>query len=132
VYVTLAPTADWTHTRLNNPTIYGEMAYLAGLMLATNDATTRQEIQTVIWWLADSSLTAAVPNGVNTTTWNNQITFYKNQAATHSLSIGFKILSDTAGVKQEFLVLVPEPSSLMLLGSGFAFVFGKLRRRSVK
>ncbi len=128
VYVTFAPSSNWTHTRLNNSTIYGEMAYLASLMLATNDATTRQEIQTVIWWLADSSLTATVPNGVNSTTWNNQIAFYKSDAASHPLTSGFEILSDTAGVKQEFLVLVPEPASLILLGSGLTLVSRRRRR----
>jgi len=130
VYVTLAPSANWTHTRLNNPTVYGEMAYLATLMLATNDATTRQEIQTVIWWLADNSLTASVPNGVDPTTFNNQVAFYKTDAAAHPLTSGFEILSDVTGAKQEFLVLVPEPGTLILLGSGLAFV--SRRRRKVR
>ncbi len=136
VYVTLAPTANWTHTRLNNPTIYGEMAYLASLMLATNDPTTRQEIQTVIWWLADNALTAAVPNGVNVTDWNNAINTYKGNAATygqtHPTPGGFEILSDVNGSKQEFLVLVPEPCSLILFGSGLAFVSGRLRKRRLQ
>lgn len=39
------------------------------------------------------------------------------------ISSGFEILTDVAGNKQEFLVLTPEPSTLLLLVAGlFALV----------
>ncbi len=118
VYVTTAGASDWTHTRLDNKTTYGEMAYLASLMLATTDVTTRQELQTVIWWLADNTLTATIPGGVNSTTWNTAIANYKTLAAANASTVNFEILSDTAGQKQEFLTITPEPGTLALLASG--------------
>lgn len=129
VYITSAPTSDWTHTRLNDATTYGEMAYLASQMLATNNATTRQELQTVIWWLADNTLVATVPGGVNVTDWNNAIAGYKTAAASNVMTGGFEILSDTSGAKQEYLVLTPEPGSILLLTSGIAGLFGFRRRK---
>jgi hypothetical protein len=129
VYVTTAPTSNWTSTFLNNGNTYGQMAYLATLMMATNNVSERQAIQTVIWHLADNSLTATIPSSVNATWWNNELTLLSNDAAAHPMTGGFEILTDKAGVKQEYLVLTPEPSTLLLLGSGLIGALGPLRKK---
>jgi hypothetical protein len=134
VNVTVVPTSDWSKTFLQNGNTYGQMAYLAMRMMATNDVPMRQAIQTVIWSLADNTLTADIPAGVNATWWNDELIQLRLDAANHPLTGGFEILTDAAGLhptsKQEYLVLTPEPTTLMLLGSGLLTGLGFRRRKS--
>jgi hypothetical protein len=108
-------------------TIYEEMAGLAQLLENTpaSDATTRQEIQGAIWQLADPTLT--FPNA--TAAFKNAVAGYETWAATHELTSGFEILSDVNNCKQEYIVLTPEPATMLLLGLGLGGLFFLKRKQ---
>lgn len=127
---------DVTHTYLSSATTYGEMAYLVTQLQATDSlppsstrTTTEQELQAAIWDIAEGATSS---NGYTTDgfTVNGMSSgFYSavdsdiKSADNNPLNSGYEILTDKAGKEQEFLVLVPEPSSLLLLGVGlFAFM----------
>ncbi len=114
---------DLSKTYLNDATKYGEMAWLAEQMLLSSNSakSTQQAIQGAIWSIADSSFSVVSPTGLPIQSW-------KEAAAANALTSGYEILTDTQGRKQEYLVLVPEPGTLLLLGSGMGLL-GLLRRR---
>jgi hypothetical protein len=107
--------------------IYEEMAALALLLQGTpaSDATTRREIQGAIWQLADPGLT--FPNA--TAAFLSAVSGYETWAANNPLTSGFEILSDVNNVKQEYIVLTPEPATVLLLGLGLGGLFFLKRRQ---
>jgi hypothetical protein len=119
--------------------LYGEEAYLAEELISTpaSDALTRQEIQAAIWQLADPQ--ATFPDYVGSTSadiaFNNALTRFKIGAQTATNIPSFEVLTDSAcktgncaTSRQEYLVLTPEPSSILLSFSGLAAVLIYRRR----
>jgi len=113
---------DLSHTYLNNATTYNEMAWLITQFQGASTPT-QQELQAAIWYIAEggigaSDFTVNVPAS-NTAFWSAVNTDIANAATSaNSLTTGYEILSDTAGSKQEFIVMTPEPSTFLLLGIG--------------
>jgi hypothetical protein len=123
--VTTLDSFNTTNTYLkdvNAETKYQEMAYLIQ-QFNGQDLINKQAIQAVIWNLS-------TPNGdgylSNPGTYfpNGQYSYWQNQAASNYATAdfsGWEILSDVngngIGSKQEFLVRVPEPFTMIFLGS---------------
>jgi hypothetical protein len=151
VYTNNAGSINLGQTYLGNLTTYEEMAWLITEFQAAN-ATTQQELQAAIWLIAEGETTQAaeqapgaftvnVPTS-NTAFWNSLYgsNGYITTAPSHLLTSGFEILSDTAGpngtdangtpAKQEFIVMTPEPSTLLLLGVGLLSLILLASKRS--
>jgi len=96
--------------------IYQEMAYLlfdTGYMDPGTTTAKRTAIQTAVWYLANNT----DPLGNN----NSWVTTAKNLQAAGWQGINFSnisILSDPNGTYQEFMVITPEPGTLLLFGTG--------------
>jgi PEP-CTERM motif len=111
-----------SHTYLNNASTYNEMAWLITQFQGAN-STTQQELQAAIWYIAEggvggSDFTVNVSPS-NTTFWNAVTSDIANAVASqNSLTTSYEILSDAKDAKQEFIVLTPEPSILLLLALG--------------
>lgn len=132
VYVNKAGSINLTQTYLGNLTTYEEMAWLITQFQGAS-TTTQQELQAAIWLIAEGETTQAAEqapgaftiNGEGSAFWTSiyGTNGYVTTAPEHLLTSGFEILSDTTGpnvtnAKQEFIVLTPEPSSILLLGVG--------------
>jgi hypothetical protein len=113
---------DLSKTYLNNPTAYGEMAWLVTQLHGASTTAAKQEYQAAIWEIAEGApgstgdFSVTAPSGDTNFAINvgNDIT----DASHHVLTSGFEILTDAAGKEQEFLVMTPEPSTLLLFMVG--------------
>lgn len=119
-------------------TLYGEMAALILLMENSgNSVLTDQEIQGAIWQLSAgiNNLTFPNPPSVPSGTFQGAVTSYEGWAASHVLTSGFEILTPTnestagASAYQEYIVLTPEPSTLLLMGLGLISLLWFSRRK---
>jgi hypothetical protein len=105
-----------------NATTYGEMAWLITKLQAASTTSTKQELQAAIWLLAervsgeDGDFTVTAP--VGDTYFAKNVSDDITNASHNVLTSGFEILTDTAGAKQEYMVITPEPSTLLLLAVG--------------
>jgi hypothetical protein len=64
--------------------------------------------------------------------YQTYVTAAQNLAATGFKGINFSgvsVLSDQAGVNQEFMVMTPEPTTLFLFGTGLVGIAGRLLGR---
>jgi len=115
--------------------LYGGLAYLSHQLLVTSDKLLQQEYQAAIWQLGDYTSTFAVvnaPAGFDLTL----VSTFEHDAFTNRLTSGFSVLMDVNEVAngknaaQEYIILTPEPGSLMLSASG-VLGFLLMRRRKV-
>lgn len=153
-YVTNEPNAGTTSNPLkygNNQTLYNEMSYLATQLMANqNNSSVADAIQFAIWDLGVIDLTGSgitdlpLPGGstcstfsaTNTACWMNQaagfastsfsnVTIYSFDACTTTVSSP----CSSTNPPQEFLVVTPEPATILLMGMGMGALF-LLKRRS--
>lgn len=110
-------------------TAYGAMAWLITQFQSATTTIQKQELQAAIWEIAEGA-----PGSTGDFSVNNVSSAFINAVATdvtnadnNALTSGFEILTDTQGQVQEYIVLTPEPSTLLLLGTGL-LVFVLLSR----
>ena len=111
-------TGNLSGTRLGNAGLvaYEEIAYLlffTGYMDAGTTAATRAAIQAAVWYISNNSN----PLGSN----NSWVAAAQNMASSGFQGLNFSnvsVLSDPTGAYQEFMVMTPEPGTLILFGTG--------------
>ena len=117
--------------------LYGGLAYLSQKLQSAPDALTQQEYQAAIWQLADYTNTftvpaASAPAGFSWAT----VTGFETSAKLNALNGGFSVLTDVneslngKNAAQEYIILTPEPGSLVLCASSLLGLF-TLRRRKL-
>lgn len=115
---------------------YGALAALVSAMEnPANSVATDQELQGAIWQLSDPSLTFTnpLPSGFSVA----QVTNYETWAENNALTSGFEVLTDVneksnlTGAYQEYIVMTPEPSTLLLMGLGLMTLFCFSRRKTI-
>ena len=116
------------NTYLKNATTYGELAWLVTQLAGSSSAAQEQVIQGAIWQLADPSLT--FPGA--SSTFLALVAQWESNAANNALTSGYEILTDVNGKEQEFVVLTPEPATLLLFGSGLLGLGAWGRRKLIK
>ena len=132
---TAASTAGFTSASQ----LYDGLAWLSAQLAGSSSTLTEQEYQAAIWQLGDytntfSVPTASAPNGFSM----SQVTTFEQQAFTNSASMvgSFEVVTDTNEVAngqkagQEYIVLTPEPSSILLSMSGLLGFFTFRRRKT--
>lgn len=116
--------------------LYGGLAWLSEQLENSNNTLTQQELQAAIWQLGDYTNSFSVvnpPAGFS----NSAVISFEDQAEANALSSGFEVVTDSSEVAnklsagQEYIVLTPEPSSVLLSLSGLFGVFAFRRRRSI-
>ena len=116
--------------------LYGGLAWLSEELQQSTSTLTQQELQAAIWQLGDYTNTFSVvnpPSGFS----SSAVTSFEDQAKANALTSGFEVVTDSNEVAngknagQEYLVLTPEPSSVLLSLSGFFGVLVFRRRRSI-
>jgi hypothetical protein len=109
--------------------LYEEMARLIVMLeVPSNTKLTEQEIQAAIWQVADPNLTFPnAPSGFSLT----QVNSFENDARANPLTSGFEVLTDSNDKYQEYVVLTPEPSTFLMVGSGLIGLFVFSRNRAI-
>jgi hypothetical protein len=116
--------------------LYGGLAWLSEQLGQSSNTLTQQELQAAIWQLGDYTSTFTVvnpPSGFS----SSAVTTFEDQAKTNALTSGFEVITDSNEVAngknagQEYLVLTPEPSSVLLSITGlFGMLLLRKRRMS--
>jgi hypothetical protein len=108
-------------------TRYEEMAALVLQMNnPSNTKVTDQELQAAIWTLADPTIGFSnLPSGFSLSQVSADIT----NAEKNPLTSDFEVLTDTNDKYQEFIVLTPEPSTLITMATGLLALLYMLYRR---
>ena len=115
--------------------LYGGLAWLSQQLQGTSNTLLQQEYQAAIWQLGDYTSTFTVlnaPAGFSSA----QVANFELSAKANALTSGFSVLTDASeslngkNAAQEYIILTPEPGSMMLCASGL-IGFLMLRRRKL-
>ena len=104
-----------------------------------NSALTDQEIQGAIWQLSAGVCQPELPDppAVSSGTFQGEVTWYEDRAESNPLTSGFEVVTAAneatqgAGAYQEYIVMTPEPSTLLLMGLGLISFFCLSRRKAI-
>ena len=117
--------------------LYGGMAWLSQQLQAASSTLIQQEYQAAIWQLADYTNTFTVPSASAPAGFSwAAVASFETSAKDKALTSGFSVLTDVnesangKNAAQEYIILTPEPSSVMLCASGLVG-FLMLRRRKL-
>lgn len=111
--------------------LYGGLAWLSQQLQNSSITVDQQKYQAAIWQLADYTNTFTVLNAP----YSGDLTGLEHSAMTNALTSGFSVLTDanetTNGIHagQEYIILTPEPGSMMLCASGVLGFFFMRRRK---
>ena len=115
--------------------LYGGLAWLSQQLQGTSNTLLQQEYQAAIWQLGDYTSTFSVVNPPANFD-SALVTSFELSAKNNALTSGFSVLTDAnetlngQNAGQEYIILTPEPGSVMLCISGFLGLF-LLRRRKL-
>ena len=125
-----------TTTRFNNLTSYRLAAYLSTQFATTTNAVDIGNIQATIWNLFSGAKTPPSPT---TNVWLTKAQAYVAANPNSSLWNSVYVVtdvnsfnpdgSDNANSKQEFIIVTPEPASMMLMATGLVGLGAVLLRR---
>jgi hypothetical protein len=126
-----------TVTRFNNLTAYRQAAWLATQFATTSNPGTIGDIQATIWNLFSGPTTPPQPS---TNSWLLASQAYVTANPNGSSYQDFWVVTDVSSYNpdgtdnvnshQEFIIVSPEPASMLLFGTGLAgLAAGRIRRR---
>jgi len=114
--------SNFFSTRLGSQTQYLEMAWLITQMMGTTDQTQKAAYQFAIW---------SFTGGPSYDTNSGIVAAALAAVSAGSKGQGWEILTPKGSIGQEFLIRVPEPSALLMLGIGLIALVALSRKSLV-
>ena len=127
VNVTNLASGNLSNTLLKNQTLYQQIAFLYFFDgFATQSTAERQAMQAAVWYLASNG---ASPYGAAFGDSMAYVNAARNAALGNFNFSGVSILTDPGALYQEFMVMTPEPTTMILFGTGLIGIAGRFVNR---